>query len=83
MGQVMHADLSKAWSTFKLQNALNAHLKLGGERVSVFDVKEVDARFDARAVLRFIKLIHAITWIRTAISSRIRKKAVPTVLSGS
>ncbi|TCR90900.1 tRNA pseudouridine(38-40) synthase TruA [Rhizobium sp. BK376] len=48
MGQVMHADLSKEWSTFKLQNALNAHLKLGGERVSVFDVQEVDARFDAR-----------------------------------
>jgi tRNA pseudouridine38-40 synthase len=48
MGQVMHADLAKEWSTFKLQNALNAHLKLAGERVSIVDVLDADERFDAR-----------------------------------
>lgn len=48
MGQVIHADLSKDWSVYKLQNALNAHLRLAGERVSILDVTAVDERFDAR-----------------------------------
>jgi tRNA pseudouridine38-40 synthase len=48
MGQVVHADLAKEWSPFKLQNALNAHLRLGGERVSIVDVQSASEFFDAR-----------------------------------
>ncbi len=48
MGQVMHADLSKEWKLHTLRNALNAHLRLGGERVAILDVLAVDERFDAR-----------------------------------
>ncbi|MGO6665969.1 tRNA pseudouridine(38-40) synthase TruA [Rhizobium ruizarguesonis] len=48
MGQVIHADLSKAWSPYQLQNALNAHLRLAGERVSILDVEAAPDFFDAR-----------------------------------
>ncbi len=48
MGQVMHADLSNEWKTYTLRNALNAHLRLAGDRVAILDIDEVDARFDAR-----------------------------------
>ncbi len=48
LGQVIHADLSKEWADFKLQNALNAHLRLAGERVSIIDVRAVPEFFDAR-----------------------------------
>jgi tRNA pseudouridine38-40 synthase len=48
MGQVIHADLSKEWLPFKLQNALNAHLRLGRQRVSILNVEVVTEHFDAR-----------------------------------
>lgn len=48
MGQVIHADLSKEWSPYQLQNALNAHLRLAGERVSILDVEAAPEFFDAR-----------------------------------
>jgi tRNA pseudouridine38-40 synthase len=48
MGQVAHADLSKEWKLHTLRNALNAHLRLAGERVAILDVAQVDASFDAR-----------------------------------
>ncbi|NTF40743.1 tRNA pseudouridine(38-40) synthase TruA [Rhizobium rhizogenes] len=48
MGQVMHADLAREWEPFTLCKAVNAHLRLAGERVAILDVTEVDARFDAR-----------------------------------
>ena len=48
MGQVVHADLSREWSPFKLQNALNAHLRLAGERVAILDVTSASEFFDAR-----------------------------------
>jgi tRNA pseudouridine38-40 synthase len=48
MGQVVHADLAKEWSPFKLQNALNAHLRLAGERVAILDVQSTSEFFDAR-----------------------------------
>lgn len=48
MGQVIHADLSREWAEYKLRNALNAHLALAGEQVSVLDVKAVGPEFDAR-----------------------------------
>ncbi|TXI89747.1 MAG: tRNA pseudouridine(38-40) synthase TruA, partial [Cupriavidus sp.] len=38
MGQVMHADLSKEWKTYTLRNALNAHLRLAGDRVAILDI---------------------------------------------
>ncbi len=47
-GQVIHADLSRDWHPFKLRNALNAHLMMAKERVSVIDVLQVDESFDAR-----------------------------------
>jgi tRNA pseudouridine38-40 synthase len=48
MGQVIHADLSKDWSPFKLQNALNAHLKLAREKVVILSVEVTSEFFDAR-----------------------------------
>jgi len=48
MGQVVHVDLSRDWQPFKLRNALNAHLMMAGEKVSVLDVQPVDDAFDAR-----------------------------------
>ncbi|SSC70341.1 unnamed protein product [Ciceribacter sp. T2.26MG-112.2] len=47
-GQVVHVDLTRAWVPYKLRNALNAYLALGGERVAVLDVCAVDDSFDAR-----------------------------------
>ena len=48
VGQVVHADLSRTWLPHKLRNALNAHLAMAGERVSVLDVLAVPDSFDAR-----------------------------------
>ncbi|CCM74185.1 tRNA pseudouridine(38-40) synthase TruA [Rhizobium mesoamericanum] len=48
MGQVVHADLAREWQAFKLQNALNAHLKMAGERVAIISVEVTSAFFDAR-----------------------------------
>lgn len=48
LGQVIHVDLSRAWASHKLRNALNAHLAMAGERVAVLDVAVVDDAFDAR-----------------------------------
>jgi tRNA pseudouridine38-40 synthase len=48
LGQVAHADLARQWEPHVLRNALNAHLKLANERVSVLDVTDVDLSFDAR-----------------------------------
>jgi tRNA pseudouridine38-40 synthase len=47
-GQVIHADLFRQWAPFKLQNALNAHLRLAGERVSILEVETASDFFDAR-----------------------------------
>jgi tRNA pseudouridine38-40 synthase len=48
MGQVIHVDLSRQWAPYKLRNALNAHLMMAGEKVSVLDVEAVGEDFDAR-----------------------------------
>lgn len=48
MGQVIHADLSRAWVPYKLRNALNAHLAQAGEQVSVVDAVAAPDDFDAR-----------------------------------
>ena len=48
VGQVVHVDLSRDWKPYKLRNALNAHLMMAGEKVSVLDVQAVDDSFDAR-----------------------------------
>ncbi|MGG7517390.1 tRNA pseudouridine(38-40) synthase TruA [Allorhizobium undicola] len=47
-GQVVHADLSRAWQPYKLRNALNAHLALAGEAVCVLEAESVTDEFDAR-----------------------------------
>ncbi|MCJ8507969.1 tRNA pseudouridine(38-40) synthase TruA [Rhizobium lemnae] len=48
LGQVIHADLSREWAPFKLRNALNAHLMMASEKVSIIDVDRVSDDFDAR-----------------------------------
>ncbi len=48
VGQVVHADLSRDWKPYKLRNALNAHLMMAGEKVSILDVQAVGDSFDAR-----------------------------------
>ncbi len=47
-GQVVHADLTRNWVPYKLRNALNAHLALAGETVSIISVEAVGDEFDAR-----------------------------------
>lgn len=47
-GQVAHVDLSREWLPFKLRNALNAHLAMAGEAVSILNVELVSEHFDAR-----------------------------------
>lgn len=52
-GQVAHVDLTRDWTGDKLREALNARLKLAGERVAILTAEPVgddfDARFSARA----------------------------------
>jgi tRNA pseudouridine38-40 synthase len=48
MGQVAHADLSRAWPDHTLRNALNAYLRTAGERISILDAAAVPDDFDAR-----------------------------------
>ncbi|MCO5063648.1 MAG: tRNA pseudouridine(38-40) synthase TruA [Rhizobiaceae bacterium] len=47
-GQVAHIDLSREWKPDKVRDALNAHLRLNGERVSILAAKPVASDFDAR-----------------------------------
>jgi len=46
--QVAHADLTKAWSDDKVRDAVNAHLQMAGETVSVLAARQVPDEFDAR-----------------------------------
>ncbi|UGY10529.1 tRNA pseudouridine(38-40) synthase TruA [Phyllobacterium pellucidum] len=46
--QVAHADLTKNWSSSKIREALNAHLVIAGEAVSILNVELVGDGFDAR-----------------------------------
>jgi len=48
VGQVTHVDLGRDWQPYKLRNALNAHLAMAGDAVSVLDVAAVTEDFDAR-----------------------------------
>ncbi|TYR29672.1 tRNA pseudouridine(38-40) synthase TruA [Mesorhizobium microcysteis] len=47
-GQVAHATLEREWDAFKLQGAVNAHLKLAAEAVAVLACEQVADTFDAR-----------------------------------
>ncbi len=47
-GQVAHLDLARDWKPGKVRDAINAHLRQNGERVSVLDVTAVSDEFDAR-----------------------------------
>lgn len=47
-GQVAHFDLSKEWSERAVRDALNAHLRLNSEAVSVLSAQSVGEDFDAR-----------------------------------
>jgi tRNA pseudouridine38-40 synthase len=48
LGQVAHLDLSRAWRTDVVRDALNARLKLADDRVSILAAEVVDDAFDAR-----------------------------------
>ncbi|OCP23501.1 MULTISPECIES: tRNA pseudouridine(38-40) synthase TruA [unclassified Ensifer] len=48
VGQVAHADLTRQWKPHTLRNALNAHLGMAGEGVSILEAQEVPDAFDAR-----------------------------------
>jgi tRNA pseudouridine38-40 synthase len=53
VGQVAHVDLAKDWPADTVRDAVNAHLQMAGETVSVLGAARVpdgfDARFSARA----------------------------------
>ena len=48
LGQVSHVDLAKPWTDRTLRDALNAHLKIAGEAVSVLSAEATEERFDCR-----------------------------------
>lgn len=48
VGQVAHANLMRRWEPHTLRNALNAHLGMAGEGVSILEAQEVTDAFDAR-----------------------------------
>lgn len=48
LGQVAHVDLTRDWQPDKLRNALNAHLGMARQTVSVITVTKVSDSFDAR-----------------------------------
>ena len=47
-GQVAHVDLSRDWKADKVRDAINGHLKLNGEAVSILAAHAVPDSFDAR-----------------------------------
>jgi tRNA pseudouridine38-40 synthase len=47
-GQVAHLDLSREWKADKVRDAINGHLKLNGEAVSILAAYAVPDGFDAR-----------------------------------
>ena len=47
-GQVAHLDLTKDWPDDTVRDAINAHLRLAGEAVSVTVAAKVSDEFDAR-----------------------------------
>ncbi len=51
--QVAHVDLAKDWGAGKVRDAVNAHLVMADERISILNVEKTtdtfDARFSARA----------------------------------
>lgn len=47
-GQVAHMELAKTWPDDTVRDAINAHLRLAGETVSVIAAKAVTEQFDAR-----------------------------------
>lgn len=47
-GQAAHVDLTKDWPERTVMGALNAHLRMAGERVSILSVTKVDDEFHAR-----------------------------------
>lgn len=48
LGQVAHADLTRDWTGDKVRDAINAHLQMAGERVSILKASPVSEDFDAR-----------------------------------
>ncbi|MFC6486669.1 tRNA pseudouridine(38-40) synthase TruA [Nitratireductor sp. GCM10026969] len=48
LGQVAHFDLTHTWKADTVRDAVNAHLGLAGETVSVLGAAEAAADFDAR-----------------------------------
>jgi tRNA pseudouridine38-40 synthase len=47
-GQVAHLDLAREWPDDTIRDAINAHLRLAGEVVTVTAAKQVNDGFDAR-----------------------------------
>src|SRR5690606_35093943 len=47
-GQVAHFDLEKNWPAETVRDALNAHLTMAGEKVSILNAGRVTDDFDSR-----------------------------------
>jgi len=48
LAQVVHVDLSKDWGAGKIRDAVNAHLIMADERISILNVEKTTESFDAR-----------------------------------
>jgi tRNA pseudouridine38-40 synthase len=48
LGQVAHCDLAREWPGDTVRDAVNAHLRMAGERVAILAAAAVEDSFDAR-----------------------------------
>lgn len=48
IGQIAHVDLTRDWRTDKVRDAMNAYLKIGGDRIAILRVEAALPEFDAR-----------------------------------
>jgi tRNA pseudouridine38-40 synthase len=48
LGQVAHLDLAREWPGDTVRDAVNAHLRMAGERVAILLASAVEGNFDAR-----------------------------------
>ena len=48
LGQICHVDLARDWAPFRVMEAINAHLVMADESISILDVEIMDEDFHAR-----------------------------------
>ena len=93
-GQVAHLDLTRDWPADTVRDALNAHLRMARETVSVVSVslasEEFDARFSATARHYLYRILnrraspalekHRVWWVARKLSAEAMHEAAQTLV---